>query len=323
MVKTINGNTVDLEVGGDNVTLSVSKYFSSITVNDNKEGVSDSFTLTLNDPRGEIVKPSRFKTMSVFINGVNKGDYEINSIGGNIHNTIINISGTSIPMSNSLRKPTSNSFTDISLEKLSDTIAKKNGLQSVVDVDLKGIIFDQINQVKESDLNLLSRLASDQSASMKVTKNHIVITKRDVANKVNGDALPIMPINDPSVTNGSWEEKSSEASGTIKASWLNENTNLEVYEKDGEGEPVTELPDRYATKKECIAAIKSARGKSDKSEISISLTIPLNVYYIAGCQAEIKNHTSIINGICEIESFSHTVSVSGYDMTSIKMVKKK
>lgn len=314
-------NTVDIIANGESIASVMTKYFKSITITDNSGSNSDAMTLSLVDPNLDLNEPESWSTLRILINGIDKGTFEVNDISGDIHGGAYDISGTAITTNNELKSVRSRSFEAITLGDLASSIASEHGFNSAIDSELGLIQLGHVNQVKESDLNLLTRLSEDNAATFKASHGRLVIKKRDEAKALNGDSLPVMAINNPKFTKGRWTKKRREAAGTVKAAWLNEERNLPEYAFAGSGTPIKEMNIQFKTKDEAQRAADSHLRKLNNLSGELSITMPLDVRYIAGCSAAISNHGKAVNGEWLIESFEHTVSADSYDVTVIKMKK--
>lgn len=316
----VNGNTLEIYTGGKDISLDITEYFKSLSITDAKGKNSDSFMMTLADPLGKLTEPDTWKTLEFHINGINKGAFEVNELSGDIHTNEIEISGTAITTKGGLKVRKSRSFDAITIGDIVKQIAGEHDFDPVIDDVLSVVDLGHINQVKESDLNLLTRIASDHAAMFKAAHGKMVFINRDTATNKDGEDLPVMEISDPRKTSGRWSRKRRDKVGSVKAEWFNEDTNKVEYEYHGEDEPVQELNDRYKSKELAKSAALSEFNRLNKMDRSLNISIPLDVKYIAGCNANISNH-GLINGVWGIESMTHSMSVTGYDLTSIELVR--
>ncbi|AUR88226.1 coil containing protein [Vibrio phage 1.111.B._10N.286.45.E6] len=314
-------NTVDIIANGKSIATLMAKYFKSITIADNSGTTSDSMRLSLVDPNLEINEPESWKSLNILINGIDKGTFEINDISGDIHGGTYEISGTAITTNSELKSVRSRSFEGVTFGDLATSIASEHGFSVAIDSDVGSIALGHVNQVMESDLNLLTRIAEDNAAVFKVTHERLVIKKRDEAKGVNGDSLPVMILDNPKVTAGQWSKKKRDAVAQVKAAWLNEGTNLIEYETAGVGTPIKEVPIQFKNKDEASRAAKSHLAKLNNLSAELTMSMPLDVRFVAGCSADISNHGKAVNGEWLIESFEHTVSADSYDLTILKMKK--
>lgn len=321
MVISNGRNTVDIIANGKSIASVMARYFKSITISDNSGTASDAMRLSLVDPNLELNEPESWKSLKILINGIDKGTFEVNDISGDIHGGTYEVSGTAITTNSEFKSIRSRSFEGVTLGDLAALIASEHGFSAVIDSELGGVSLGHVNQVMESDLNLLTRLCEDNAAVFKVTHERLVIKKRDESKGTDGSDLPVMPIDNPKLTNGTWSKKKRDAVAQVKAAWLNEGTNLIEYETAGVGTPIKEVPTQFKSKDEAARAAKSHLAKLNNLSAELTMSTPLDVRFVAGCSALISNHGAAVNGEWLIESFEHTVSADSYDLTVIKMKK--
>ena len=85
------------------------------------------------------------------------------------------VSGTSIDISKGLKDiKRDGTWENVSLKEIAQEVAEKNSLKLFYDHE-KDILYDKIDQVKESDSHLLHRIAREQGLKMKITDSQIII----------------------------------------------------------------------------------------------------------------------------------------------------
>lgn len=314
-------NTIDFIVGGQSISGSIREFFKSVTITDNSKEQSDAFTLSLSDPHGKLNEPESWKKITIVVNDINLGTFEINEISGDIHGLTYDISGTAITTQNGLKAQRSRSFSDKSIEDILGIVAGEHGYKPVIDPSIGAIMLEQVNQMAESDLNLLTRLASNHGAIFKATSEMLVIAPEGSKSNVRGEDLPTMQISEPNRTSGTFAKKMRDKTGTVKAAWLDEGTNSNKYESAGSGTPLVELPKVYQSQQEAAKMAASKLKELNSMECELTMVMPLSVGYAAGCRANISNHGSAVNGEWLINSFEHTISADGFDTTTVKMKK--
>lgn len=316
----VNKTTIKISANGKEITNNILPFFSYLTLTDNKGLESDSFLLGISDPSSVLGEPETWVKLSFSVNGIEKGVFEVNEISGSIHTGDLEISGTALLTKGDIKIAKSRSFEELTVNDLVNKIAKEHGYLSVVGADISNINLGHINQVKESDLNLLTRIAEDNNAAFKISHERLIFIGADSGKNANGDDLPVMDINDPKITTGRWTAKKRDKVGGVKVAWLDEATNQMDYETIG-SPPYKEIKKQVRNKAEAARLAESEFKKLNKMDRDLSLNIPLNVKYMAGCKANISNHGDSINGEWEIESFIHRISLGQYDSTSITLVK--
>ncbi len=315
----VDKTTLEISSNGKDVTKNILPFFKSLTLTDKKGLESDSCLLAISDPALVLGEPESLVELSFTVNGVDKGVFEINEISGDIKTGDLEISGTALLTKGNFKIARSRSFEPLTISALVTQIANEHGYDSVIGTDIADIDLGYINQVKESDLNLLTRIAEDYDSTFKISHKRFVFIGADTGKNAGGDDLPVMSINDPEITTGRWTAKKREKVGGVKVGWLDEATNQMNYETIGS--PLhKEIKRQVKNKSEAENLAKSEFNKLEKMDRDLSINIPLNVRYVAGCNAEVSNHGNI-NGEWLIESFVHTITLDSYDSTSITLAK--
>lgn len=320
MVDTVK-TSLAVRSNGVDITDKIKPYFEYLTITDKKGLESDSFTLALTDKDNQLGEPESFVLLEFIVNDINKGTFEVNDMGGDIKNIgQIEISGTSLKVKGSIKVPRSRSLEPLTISELVEQIANEHGYIPVVGNSVANIKLSHINQVKESDLNLLTRIAKDNNSTFKIADERLVFMNTDEGKNANGVDLPVMVISDPRNTTGRWTSKKRDKVGGVKVGWFDDDSNKMKFESVGEA-PFKEVKQQGKNSEEAKQMANSEYNKLDKMERGLELNLPLDVKNVAGCKALISNH-GFINGEWLVESFVHNISLDSYDNTSVSLVKK-
>lgn len=184
------------------------------------------------------------------------------------------------------------------LGNLVSSVAAEHGLTARVDSTLTGVQLAHVDQLNESDMNLLTRIAAQYGAVSKVTHDYWVITPRGSQTTVSGKPLPIRTIT-PDMCS-SWRfhdnsdnpDASKSGGGTIVVSYRDSNDGNRVKTLTvGSGEPVTHYPNpqKDFAGARIIAGGCTAHG--NKKLAGMSLILPATSE-LMGTTAESKITTS-------------------------------
>lgn len=171
---------------GKDITGDLTPYLKSASYTDNLDkGDSASFTL-LGDKWIEewpILKGDKFEMEIILIDWAHEGDNRSLKCGKFVVDDLsfagvpdtMTISGTSIDISRGLKSLKRDAtWENISLKEIAQEIADKNSLTLFYDFE-KDVIYDKVDQVKESDSHLLHRLAEVEGLRMKIIESKIII----------------------------------------------------------------------------------------------------------------------------------------------------
>ncbi|MGJ3495848.1 contractile injection system protein, VgrG/Pvc8 family, partial [Piscirickettsia salmonis] len=99
------------------------------------------------------------------------------------------ITATSANMNASLKSVKSRSFIDKTLKDIIDQIAQENNYIATVGDDIADKKYTHLDQVKESDINFLTRIAKEIDCVCKFMQNRILFIKNSTSQTATGKAL--------------------------------------------------------------------------------------------------------------------------------------
>ncbi|HWL51363.1 MAG TPA: contractile injection system protein, VgrG/Pvc8 family [Chthoniobacteraceae bacterium] len=197
---------------GANVTDRYAGRLLSLSVTDQTDGNSDSLQIELEDTgwQTELPKQGEILEIELWYQGqkpVSVGSYVVDemSIEGDPDRIII--SGKACPFENAeqlkaMQARKSRSFDAVTIGDLVKTIAGENGLVAAVDPQLAATEIAHIDQTRESDNNLLSRLARQHGAVYKPVSGRLVFARAGATETVTGKQLPDVTISRGEVAPG-------------------------------------------------------------------------------------------------------------------------
>ena len=171
---------------GKDITGDITPYLKGVSYTDNLDkGDSASFSL-LGDmwiDKWAILKGDKFKIEITTVDWLHEGDtrtlncgtFTVDDISFSGAPDLITISGTSIDISKGL-KDVKRYYTweNLSLQEIARDIAQRNDLELFYD-DNKEILYDKVDQTKETDTHLLYRISKEQGLKIKITDSKIII----------------------------------------------------------------------------------------------------------------------------------------------------
>ena len=190
----------DLRVSADgrDITDVVLDRFVSVALSDLAEEEADTFELGLDDRRPGIAVPPTGAVLDVELGFVEEGtarmgSYTVSEVEYSGPPAALTVRAHAANMLGELKAPRTRSWTLHTIGDVVGTIAGRHGLEPRVDPALRGIALPHIDQVDESDLSLLRRLASYQlDVVAKVTNGRLVFLRRQVlANELAAAATRI------------------------------------------------------------------------------------------------------------------------------------
>src|SRR5690606_33290334 len=146
--------------------------------------------------------------------------------------------------------------------------------QAAVAAELAGIELPHIDQVDESDMAFLLRLAARHDAIAKAAGGRLVFAERGSAASVGGKSLPTIEIAARDCSRWRATIARRESPGTVVACWHDVEA-AELREVSvGEGRPVRRLRHEYPDAAAAEAAARAELARRERSEMILSLSMP-------------------------------------------------
>ena len=182
-------------IDGADITHKIKPRLMSLTLTDNRGFDADQVELQLDDSDGFLTMPRRGATMRVWIGWkgaplIDKGSFTVDELEHAGAPDTLTITGRSVDFRESLNVKKERSFHGKKLSEIIDTLAKNNGLFSVISTSLKDEVIDHIDQTNESDAAFLVRLAKMFDTIPTVKDGRLLFVRAGLALTATGKAMP-------------------------------------------------------------------------------------------------------------------------------------
>jgi len=283
-----------ISVEGEDITDAVRENLIDLTLKDyggdSKKSDQISFAVVSPDMKlpGKGVKIS--VSMGFGDELVDKGTFVVDSRssgGSSSQPRVIEITARAFSKTNerghsSLQSQKTRSFASgTSMGDLVSTIAAEHGLTARVDSTLVEQPLAHVDQLGESDMNLLTRIAAQYGAVSKVTHDYWVITPRGAQTTVSGKPLPVATITPDMCSNWRYHDtsdhpdSSQSGGGTIIVSYRDEDDGNRIKTLTvGSGEPFTHYPNAQKDIHGARIIAGGCSAHSKKKQAGMSLTLP-------------------------------------------------
>ena len=164
-----------------NITSLIKDRLLSLKITDQAGIKSDMLTLTLDDRNHHIALPNHGAELECYIGYQTlnyMGLYVVDEVEIASPPATLTIRAHAADMRASLKSSHNQSYTDITLGDLLHTITKRHSLNPKITGDLATTHYGHINQIKESDINLLTRLAKEVDAIATVKAGNLMIAPK-------------------------------------------------------------------------------------------------------------------------------------------------
>ena len=196
--------TFSITVGGSDISAEVGARLVMLEVVDTVDETSDGMTLTLEDAEGTLALPKSGARVEIAVgyNGNNQrlGAFVVDDVQIEGPPDLVVVSGSSTPFvedrdgggSASFTSRKSRSWDGKTVGDIVATIAGECGLTPVVDKTLESITVPHIDQIGESDANLLIRLARRYGGVLKPADGRLVLAAEQGGQTTSGQPLGLV-----------------------------------------------------------------------------------------------------------------------------------
>lgn len=195
--------TFQISAGGSDVTGDISRRLVSMTITDTVDETSDGLSLTLEDSEGTLALPASGAKLEISLgwDGANQrmGSFVVDEVEVEGPPDMITVTASSTPFVTdrggggqaSFTSRKSRSFEGKTFGEIVETIASDCGLTPAVDSELASIQVPYVEQVDESDANLLVRLARRYGGVLKPADGRLVIASEAGGRSISGQPLQL------------------------------------------------------------------------------------------------------------------------------------
>lgn len=326
--------TFRITANQSDITDALRERFGSLRLSDKAGVESDEVVITLadHDPSAPIALPPTGAELHVWLGYDTRADdmgvYVVDSIEISWPPNQLKIVAKAAPMAESdsgqgstrlmlQTKKTRSWEAGTTLGDMVSAIASEHSLEPAVQSVMAGITLPHVDQVNESDMNLLTRLARDHDGIVKPAGGTLLLARRGSSQTAGsgGQALPTVAITPEMVSSGRMKLAKRGKAGSVVARWRDTDaaTTLEITE--GEGEPVQRLQAIHPDEESARAAARSELNRGARGEQVLKLTLPGRTDLMAEGRLQLSGFRAGADGEWLITQVDHQMDSSGYKCT--------
>ncbi|TCN02952.1 contractile injection system protein, VgrG/Pvc8 family [Vibrio crassostreae] len=270
-----------LSADGNDITEAIRRNLLSLTLTDNAGSESDRLDVTVALP-DSIPTPKKGAVLRLGLgfNGdlVDKGQFVVDEVTSSGPPRRVQIVANAAPMDNrkqsgSLQTQKTRSWDEVTLGDVVKTVAADHGLVPKVSSDLDSINISHVDQVGESDMNLLTRLAKRYGAISKPANGYWLFLKEGEGKSASGKALTNITVQPHQITTWTARFSSRNDARRVVATYQDLESGDVKEVSTGMGEPEFRIVFKYPNYEEAKAAVlaraKSVKAGSDTLDISM------------------------------------------------------
>lgn len=200
----------------------------------------------------------------------------------------------------------------LSVADIAATIAGDNGLKPGVTKSAASILPGHIDQIDESDLSVLTRIAVAHDLTAKPAGGVLFVGKKAEGLKASGQPTPTIKLVETEVTRWAMRRSLGEVTGTVIATYRDLDAGEDVEVKVGEKEPVRRLRQRFRSQEEARAVAEAEARRAGRSKEALEIELPGNTGFVAEAKLIAAGFSTAAAGKWVVETATHEISEGGF-----------
>jgi phage protein D len=288
-------------VDGRDITADIIARLVSINLTDNRGMEADQLDIQLSDHDGQLAIPPKGASIQLWLGWsdtglVDKGTYKVDELEHSGAPDVLNIRARSADLRDGLAKKRERSWHGQTIGAILTTIAQEYGLKPLVQVTLAAIGLPHLDQAGESDLNLITRLASEHDAIASVKAGRLLFLPTGAATTASGLPLPHISLTRADGDQHRYLDANRDTYTGAKAYYYEVNSAERKEAIAGSGDNLKELRHTYTDQASALAAARAEWQRLQRGTATLSYTlakgrpdlIPELTYSLTGIKAEIS-----------------------------------
>ena len=289
-------------VDGRDITLDITARLISIDLTDNRGMEADQLDIQLSDHDGNLAIPPKGATIALWLGWsdtglVDKGTYKVDELEQSGAPDTLSIRARSADLRAGLAKKRERSWHGKTLGAIITSIATEYGLQPLVQVALAAIGLPHIDQAGESDLNLITRLASEHDAIASVKAGNLLFLPTGAATTASGLPLPHITLTRADGDQHRYLDANRDSYTGVKAYYYETNSAERKEAIAGTGDNLKELRHTYTDQSTALEAARAEWRRLQRGTSTLSYTlargrpelIPELTYSLVGIKQQISD----------------------------------
>lgn len=308
-----------VEANGNDITQLLKGQSGQITITDEAGYKSDKLSITLSDSR--IALPDSGAELTVYMGYRNNlrlmGKYVVDEVTLSFPPDSMTITANAAPLKKSnsgftpLQSQKSRSFPAGTISDLVSAIANDHALTPAVAPSLANVPLPHIDQIDESDMNVLTRIAKEHDAIAKANGGKLLFVERGEGKNIRGQLMPTIAITKQQITSGSVKLSQRQAYKSVTATYRDTAAAKDIEVHAGAGEPVFRLKGMYADKKAATTAVQKRLKSFVRGKSTLSLSLPFTPDLVAESRLILQQFRTGIDGEWSVTKATHAMSSSG------------
>lgn len=289
-------------VDGRDITADITARLISISLTDNRGMEADQLDIQLSDHDGNLAIPPKNASIQLWLGWsdtglVDKGTYKVDELEHSGAPDTLSIRARSADLREGLAKKRERSWHDQTLGAILTSIATEYGLKPLVQVALAAIGLPHIDQAGESDLNLITRLATEHDAIASIKAGRLLFLPTGAATTASGLPLPHITLTRADGDQHRYLDANRDTYTGVKAYWYSPASAERKEAIAGTGDNLKELRHSYTSRAAALHAAIAEWHRVQRGTATLSYTlakgrpdlIPELTYSLTGIKQQISD----------------------------------
>lgn len=280
-------------INDKNVTDIFQGRLISLRLKDERGNKADQLDISLSDDDDRLTLPAKKSVIKVWLgfkNGalkqtpsnalVYKGAFVVDEISYRNQNTVntLQITARSADFKGPLKVKREQSWHNVSLEDMLQSIAKRNQLTPRISPTLAKVTIDHIDQTDESDISFLNRLAKRYDALCTIKDAHLLFAELGKATTISGNPFPPLTIDISQASSYSYQTQSRDSEYTgVQTYWNDKKYARRETVLAGTAANPKIIRSTYPSKQQATAAAKSEWKKINRNQTSLDIELTVGL----------------------------------------------
>lgn len=311
--------TPDFRILADtqDVTAALAARLMELTIEDAAGMESDTVSITLDDREGTITVPRTGAELQVSIGyketGLQPmGTYVVDEVTLDGFPRKMSIRAHAADLRQKIKGQKTRPWDNISLGGIVATVAAEHGYTPKVAAALAAESFAHLDQVNESDLHFLTRLARDRGAVTKPANGFLLFVPAGEAKSAGGKSLPVTALAAGDCANYSITIAERGKYGKVRARWHDTANAAEQTITVGAGEPEHVISRVYPDAQAATKAAKAKLNALTRGVATVRLTCVGNPLLAAEGKIVLSGFRPGVDGTWLMTRVTHKLGSGGY-----------
>ena len=307
---------------GSDITALISDRMLLIRTIDKPGNSSDDFELRIDDRDGAVTLPKRGAKMEVYLGYAGEklsliGKYTVDEVEVSGPPDTIVIRSKSSDTRSSAKTTRSGSWEGVSLASIVSDIAARNGWKPECTVQT---VVDRADQLSESDLSFITRLAKQYDSTAKVADGKLIVLPRQGGVSVSGKQLPVIVIKRSDVSRWQFRLGDDNVKKAVKASYADKKGALVTVQLDNDDStdglpPIHNDRHIHPNKSAAEAAAKARLAGFNRSTAGVRLEMPGRTDLFAEREIDAQGFKVGLDGGYLVDSVEQVFTQAGWSTT--------